>query len=305
MKCWLILACLPVLVQAQIRINSDFVQTPPQKALPQLYFAPKGYKDSIDRTLVVSKENLADELPSTFQYRVNCGDPTRTPWVSDQDVAKRVSYTTCSDLLKALSIRVIKKYDPIKTETIDVPLIPVPATQVWNDKTVTTDLTGISRVAVSDCCNAAACPDRCLQKEGGQRCFLEIYIVDWTYEYSSESDAALFFTGQPAYSRTGASLQLVFRIPCLFCQVQSCNMICNNGEVQALCPVNNFLPDNPVFAVCLRLSRHPRGTAPPSVHLLYLADTSPCQGLNFRRITCHPCTPGTWNTCQDDAACKW
>ena len=230
MKIGLILLCLAALVRSQIRLNPILFQTPPQKQIPQLYFASAGYTDSLDQTIVIRRgTRTAEELPSTFQYRVNCGADRTAPWVPDEEVARRVAYTTCSDLLQTLNIKVLTNLGSYKT--VDVSLIPVPATQVWNGKTVESSLTGLSRGVMSNCCNEASCPDRCLLKEGGERCYLEIYMVDWTYEYSSISDLAVIFTGQPDYTKTGAGLQLVFRIPCLYCQVKSCNMVCDNGQV--------------------------------------------------------------------------
>jgi hypothetical protein len=207
--------------------------SPPQPVLPSMLFASTEYASDVDKVLVVKRGGITkSQAPSNFQYRITC-DPaliTSTPWLADEYVAKKISFTTCADLLQATTIRVLASLNA--GDYVDVNLVPVPSTQVYNGVIIDQPYIGVSRNKLSACCSPSQCPESCLQEDVGATCSLEINVAGTrqTQVQSVDADFVRFFTGQTLYSNDGAALYLVYKTPCLYCPVRGCNTTCANGE---------------------------------------------------------------------------
>jgi len=198
---------------------------------------------------VYANSDFYNSIPPSFQYRMVPGtqpvDTSHAPWVSDKDILKVVSPSTnCADLLKATSITV-KTGNPIVIPR-EVPLIPVPVSQVWvpeNKKTapitITSDDPGVARESLSACCKKEDCPEKCLEFTASQVWYLQISAPQWGYDGSRGGASG----GMRDLGYSDPGLWPVFRVQCSYCPLSSCITECSNGEV-ILLSFSLFFPEN-------------------------------------------------------------
>ncbi len=183
-----------------------------------------------------STNMVLSEIPDNFQSRIACGSDLQAiakTWISDEQIAKQVSPTTCRQLLGQTSIRVRPFYADGKT--VERPFFPIPATQTWRGSTI--DVTksgrqGTQIQSLSPCCSQSDCPTVCLQTPEPRKCYLEVYTISTgvVYEESIRAELARFFTGQSLTTIGGAFLIPRFRVPCDYCALSGCITNCSNGE---------------------------------------------------------------------------
>ncbi len=175
-----------------------------------------------------------NSLPVNYQYTVRCNEDVffGTPWVKQDHVTRRISYTTCSELLNSreLSVKVSRK----ATEVVKVPLIPVPRVQTVDGISHETRVPGKVRGQIGTCCNPSSCPEKCIELKEAMKC--ELMIVLPTRIDESTTDTAewnRFLTGQWGDFGKGNSyvrLQAIMSIPCDYCPLVNCIRNCTNGQ---------------------------------------------------------------------------
>ena len=200
--------------------------------LPTLVFSGKT-SGAFD---VYANSDFYNSIPPSFQYRIvpssRAVDASHAFWVPDKDILAVVSpRTNCVDLLKATSITV-RTGNPVVTK--EVPLIPVPTSQVWVPEnkdtapvTITSDEPGIARESLSACCNPADCLDKCLEFTASQVWYLEINAPQWGYDGGRGTASG----SMRDFGFRDPGVWPVFRAQCTYCPTISCITECSNGEV--------------------------------------------------------------------------
>ena len=216
--------------------------------LPTLVFSGKT-SGAFD---VYANSDFYNSIPPSFQYRIvpssRAVDASHAFWVPDKDILAVVSpRTNCVDLLKATSITV-RTGNPVVTK--EVPLIPVPTSQVWVPEnkdtapvTITSDEPGIARESLSACCNPADCLDKCLEFTASQVWYLEINAPQWGYDGGRGTASG----SMRDFGFRDPGVWPVFRAQCTYCPTISCITECSNGEVILLSlslSLSLFFPEN-------------------------------------------------------------
>lgn len=199
------------------------------------------------------------EVPTVFQYRVtdsalkpgpawyseDDADRSRPQWFDDAQVRAKLPSAdrlNCHAYISQGTVP-IKRTSNGKVE--NVRLEPVPSQQLWNNNLLKTNTPGLSLKSVSACCDPAQCPGVCLLGDQAFPWFLEILAPRWGYDQTSQVVLHATFGGSyETYGSKGdAGVWPVFRVPCDFCPIQSCNTTCTNGE---------YATDNAVYSVRAR-----------------------------------------------------
>jgi hypothetical protein len=258
----------------------------------------------------LSREPNTD-IPTIFQYKITDAalkpgptwfsdddrDKSRWPWFDDTQVLAKLpskqARVNCHAYISQGTI-------PIKRTTggavTNVRLEPVPAQQTWNGNSLKTDSPGLPLNRVNSCCNPSQCPTVCLQSDRALQWNLEILAPQWGFDQSRVllASRSTFGGSYETYGSKGdAGVWPVYRVPCDFCPVKSCNTTCTNGE---------FATDYAVYSAVRDPLCFGWGLACRESRLLVWQD-----GLQRNKVECRPCAPGTWNTCAAESMldCKW
>lgn len=195
----------------------------------------------------LSREPNTD-IPTIFQYKITDAalkpgptwfsdddrDKSRWPWFDDTQVLAKLpsqqARVNCHAYISQGTI-------PIKRTTggavTNVRLEPVPAQQTWNGNSLKTDSPGLPLNRVNSCCNPSQCPTVCLQSDRALQWNLEILAPQWGFDQSRVllASRSTFGGSYETYGSKGdAGVWPVYRVPCDFCPVKSCNTTCTNGE---------------------------------------------------------------------------
>jgi hypothetical protein len=200
--------------------------------------------------------NPDTQVPTIFQYRITDGALKPGPtWYSDDDLPKsRPPWFDDTQVLAKLPSKqarvnchayISQGTVPIKRSKTgaveNVRLEPVPTQQLWNNNLLKTNSPGQTLNRVSSCCEQSKCPSVCLQGDVTYRWSLEILAPRWGFD-----ETVMVYNRQPfgggaemQATRTDPGVWPVFRVPCDFCPIQSCNTTCVNGE---------YATDNAVYS---------------------------------------------------------
>jgi hypothetical protein len=188
------------------------------------------------------------DVPTVFQYRLTDGALKPGPtWYSEDDAERsRPAWFDDAQVLAKLPsgqarvnchAYISQGTVPVKRTSSGgvqkVRLEPVPSQQLWNNNLLKTSTPGITVGSVSACCDPAQCPAVCLLGDRALQWNLEILAPQWGFDQSRVllSSRATFGGSYETYGSKGdAGVWPVFRVPCDFCPIQSCNTTCVNGE---------------------------------------------------------------------------
>jgi hypothetical protein len=224
---------------------------------PVIYFT---FNDPGPNELIMSPNT---EVPTVFQYRLTDSalkpgpawyseddtDRSRPQWFDDAQVRAKLPSADRLNCHAYISQGTVPIKRSAGGNVENVRLEPVPSQQLWNNNLLKTKTPGLSLKSVSACCDPAQCPAVCLLGDRAFPWFLEILAPQWGFDQSRVllSSRATFGGSYETYGSKGdAGVWPVFRVPCDFCPIQSCNTTCTNGE---------YATDNAVFTVraCLFL----------------------------------------------------
>jgi hypothetical protein len=209
---------------------------------PVIYFS---FEDAGPNELT---RNPNTDVPTVFQYRLTDGalkpgptwyseddaERSRPAWFDDAQVRAKLpsgqARVNCHAYISQGTV-------PVKRTSSGgvqkVRLEPVPSQQLWNNNLLKTSTPGITVGSVSACCDPAQCPAVCLLGDRALQWNLEILAPQWGFDQSRVllSSRATFGGSYETYGSKGdAGVWPVFRVPCDFCPIQSCNTTCVNGE---------------------------------------------------------------------------
>jgi hypothetical protein len=233
---------------------------------PVIYFT---FNDPGPNELIMSPNT---EVPTVFQYRLtdsalkpgpawyseDDADRSRPQWFDDAQVRAKLPSADRLNCHAYISQGTVPIKRSAGGNVENVRLEPVPSQQLWNNNLLKTKTPGLSLKSVSACCDQAKCPAVCLLGDRAFPWFLEILAPQWGFDQSRVllSSRATFGGSYETYGSKGdAGVWPVFRVPCDFCPIQSCNTTCTNGE---------YATDNAVYTVrsCFFPSGSWRGVIP-------------------------------------------